>query len=154
MKFKLAVLLLASAFSSSIHAGPFADELSKCLVRSTSESDKTALMRWVFAAMAAHPEVKALSNITEKQGDELNKEASGLFVELLTSRCKGETEQALKFEGTETFKRSFQVLGEVAMQGLIANPEVTRFMGGLDRHLDTRALEKAFGKRSLQGKGR
>ena len=151
---KVKALLSMLLFSAAAHAGPFSDEMAKCLVRSTSESDKTALMRWVFAAMAAHPGVKALSNITERQGEELNKEASNLFVVLLTDRCKNETEQALKFEGADTFKKSFQVLGEVAMQGLIANPEVTRFMGGLDRHLDTKALERAFGKKMQQGKAR
>jgi len=46
-------------------AGPYSDDLAKCLVRSTTPEDKTLLVQWMFATMAlqrelfAHPDVAA-----------------------------------------------------------------------------------------------
>jgi hypothetical protein len=37
------VLLFASFCGSTAHAGPFGDEMAKCLVKSTSEADRTLM---------------------------------------------------------------------------------------------------------------
>ena len=124
MKFKTAVFLVLASLSASIYAVPFSDEMSKCLVKSTSDADKSLLIQWVFAAMSAHPDVKALSNVSNEKGIEINKRTAGLLVSLLTERCKAETQQAVKYEGPGVLKTSFQVLGEVAMQGMMTNPDV------------------------------
>lgn len=147
MKLPSLLLLAVTLFPLAAGAGPFTDEMSRCLVKNTSETDKELLIKWVFAAMAAHPKVKSLSNVSTEQGDRLNKETADLMVTLLVKRCKAETEQALKAEGASTFQASFQVLGQVAMQGLMTNPDVAQYMAGLEPHLDTKALEKAFGRK-------
>lgn len=66
---------------------------------------------------------------------------------LLTQRCRAETEQALRYEGAAAFQASFQILGQVAMQGLMTHPDVVTFMSGLQAHIDTEAVEAAFGAR-------
>lgn len=140
-----ALLLFLLLASSIAQAGPFTDEMSKCLVRSTSEADKTLLVKWIYAAMSAHPDVKALSNVSKTNGDQLNKATSVLVVRLLTQNCKTETEQALKYEGEKTFAASFEVLGAVAMQGIMANPDVNAYFAGFEQQLDAKALQDAFG---------
>jgi hypothetical protein len=140
-----ALLLCLLLVSSVAQAGPFTDEMSKCLVRSTNEADKTLLVKWIYAAMSAHPDVKALSNVSPQQGAQLNKETSVLVVRLLTKNCKSETEQALKYEGEKTFAASFEVLGGVAMQGIMANPDVSAYFAGFEQQLDAKALQDAFG---------
>lgn len=144
MKFKAAVFLVLTSLPASIYAGPFSDEMSKCLVKSTSDADKSLLIQWVFAAMSAHPDVKALSNVSNEKGIDLNKRTAGLLVSLLTERCKAETQQAVKYEGPGVLKTSFQVLGEVAMQGMMTNPDVVSYMGGLGKYVDTEALKKTL----------
>ncbi len=142
MKFKyfLFALFLAIPFSTS--AGPFTDKLSICLVQSTSDADKQLLIQWVFAAMSAHPGVHALSNVSVKKGQMLNKDTANLFMTLLTVRCKSEMKQALKFEGKSAFEASFKVLGEVAMNGLMKHPNVRKYMSGLDKNLDPKKLRE------------
>lgn len=143
---RIAALLISLLLLSCVaHAGPFTDEMSKCLVRSTSEADKTLLVKWIYAAMSAHPDVKALSNVSLEQGIQLNKQTSVLVVRLLTQNCKTETEQALKFEGEKTFAASFEVLGAVAMQGIMANADVSAYFAGFEQQLDAKALQDAFG---------
>jgi len=142
MKFKyfLFALFLATPFSTN--AGPFTDKLSICLVQSTSDADKQLLIQWVFAAMSAHPSVHALSNVSVKKGQMLNKKTANLFMTLLTVRCKSEMKQALKFEGKSAFEASFKVLGEVAMNGLMKHPNVRKYMSGLDKNLDPKKLRE------------
>ncbi len=85
-----------------------------------------------------------MANIPPKPGDDLNKGTASLFTVLLAERCKQEAQQALKFEGARTFETSFQVLREVAAQGLMTDPSVINFMTGLENHLDTELLENTF----------
>lgn len=140
-----ALLLCLLLVSGVAQAGPFTDEMSKCLVHSTSEADKTLLVKWIYAAMSAHPDVKALSNVSPQQGAQLNKETSVLVVRLLTQNCRTETEQALKYEGEKTFAASFEVLGGVAMQGIMADRDVSAYFAGFEQQLDAKALQEAFG---------
>ena len=145
MKSKCVLFIILTTLSLSSNAGPFTDELSKCLVKSTTQADKELLITWIYAAMSAHPKVKVLSNISNKKGEELNKNTADLFMNLLTVRCKSETEVAFKYEGVSTFSASFEVLGRVAMQGIMSNPDVNNYMSGLDKYIDTKEIENAFG---------
>ncbi len=141
MKLRFAFLLALAGFSSSAVAGPFNDKLSICLVKSTTEADKIVLMRWIFAAMASHPAVKDLGNITKEQGDKLNKDTATLFWSLISDRCGAETKDAIKYEGAGAISSSFEVLGKVAMQGLMADANVSKYMAGIDANLDPAALK-------------
>ena len=145
MKYFIIAILIT--FSLSVNAGPFTDKLSICLVKSTSKADKELLIQWVFAAISAHPNVSALSNISVEKGDALNKSTANLFIKLLTVKCKTETEQALKYEGKSTFQASFKVLGEVAMNGLMRRPNVGKYLSGLEKNMDSKALKKLVGKK-------
>ena len=40
-------LMLAMLLPRSNFAGPFTDEMTKCLVKTTTEADKTLLISWV-----------------------------------------------------------------------------------------------------------
>jgi len=150
MRLKVMLFLALIVMATTANAGPFTDEMSKCLVRSTSEADKTLLIKWIFAAMATHPDVESLSSVTPEMGEQLNKETGKLVMRLLTRSCKTETRQAVEFEGEDTFKASFGVLGQVAMQGLMANGEVSNYFSGFEKHLDAKELQRAFAKKPVQ----
>lgn len=142
MKIKFFLFILFTALSQSSVAGPFTDKLSICLVNNTSQADKSLLVKWIYAAISSHPEVRSMSNISVKKGNELNRETAALFTTLLTSRCYKETRSAIKYEGAIAFKTSFGVLGQVAMKGLIKNPDVNRYISGLDKYVDPKTLRK------------
>jgi hypothetical protein len=100
-----ALLLLACG---SAAAGPYGDDLAKCLVESTTHDDRTALVRWMFAAIAAHPAVASIAKVTPEVMEGANKSASALFMRLLTESCKEKAQKALKYEGPGTLQTSFQ----------------------------------------------
>jgi hypothetical protein len=122
-------------------AGPYADDLAKCLVASTTQEDRLTLVKWMFAAASLHPAVKSFTSVTEKQLDEGNKSTAELFMKLLTDSCKSEAERALQYEGPQTFQTSFQVLGQVAGKELFSSPEVAVAMAGLEKYVDKEKLE-------------
>jgi hypothetical protein len=46
----LAFVGTASIWTSMAAAGPYSDDLAKCLVKSTTKEDRVSLIRWLFAA--------------------------------------------------------------------------------------------------------
>ena len=55
------------------NAGQTVNQLSECLVKSTTAADKTTVLQWTFTALAQHPELKAFSNVTPEQKTALDK---------------------------------------------------------------------------------
>jgi hypothetical protein len=140
-----AALSLALMVSQSALAGPYSDEMAKCLVTSTSEADKNFLVKWMFAAAALHPAVKSISSVTDAQRNELNIKTAKLFERLLTESCKTQVQQAIKYEGQSTIESAFQVLGQVAARGLFSDPSVAGFIAQLGKHIDPKKMESVLG---------
>ena len=122
-----AVFALVLLAAQSATAGPYSDEMAKCLVASTSEADKNFLVKWMFAAAALHPAVKSISSISDAQRNELN------------------VKTAIKYEGQSTIESAFQVLGQVAARGLFSDPSVNGFIAQLGSHIDPKKMESVLG---------
>ena len=137
-------LLLASLATEPALAGPYSDDLTKCLVRSTTNADKNALVKWMFATAALHPEVKAIASVSDAQRDELNRNTARLFEKLLTDVCGPQAKEALKYEGPGTFEASFNVLGHVASRALFSDPAVADGVAGVGKHLNQQKMDDFF----------
>jgi hypothetical protein len=122
-------------------AGPFADDMAKCLVNSTSPEDRTQLVKWIFSVIALHPDLAAMSSISPKQRGEISKNAGALFQRLLLVSCRSQTQQALKNEGTQTIQYAFQVLGQVATRGLFTDSHVMEGTKDLAKYVDEEKLK-------------
>lgn len=127
-------------------AGPYSDDLSRCLVRSTGDADKRALVKWIFAAVALHPEVADIASVTPDQRAEMTRNTARIFEKLLAESCRTEVQQAVQYEGPQTIGSSFQVLGQVAARELFANPAVAANMADLGRYIDQKRIGEALGK--------
>ena len=142
----MVVLSVSLLICGTATAGPYADDMAKCLVKSTSEADKRDLIKWMFGAFSLHPDVESMVSVTNAEREQLNKNAGKLFMKLLTVSCKKETEEALKYEGKHTISNSFRILGSVAARGLMSHPNVGNFIAGLDKHVDKQKLDELFGQ--------
>ncbi|WP_029407835.1 hypothetical protein [Thiomicrorhabdus sp. Milos-T2] len=136
--------IMSSIIPFNAHAGVYTNELSKCLIESTSQRDRVALVRWMFTAASRHPAVKSISSVSETQLDAANKTTGQLIMRLLTVSCKNETEKAFQFEGQSTLESSFMVLGQVAGKELFSSPEVSAAMAGLNKYIDKNKLNSIF----------
>ena len=139
-----AILITAFFLTSAVpnaHAGIYIENLSKCLVKSTSTEDRTALVKWMFSAASLHPAAQSITTVSKQQRDETNKNTADLLTRLLTHSCEQETKKAVEFEGSITIQTSFQVLGEVAGRELFSNPEVNDGMSEMGKYLDQDKLD-------------
>lgn len=128
-----------------VHAGPYTDELSKCIVASTTTDDRVAIVKWMFSAASLHPAVKSITSVSEEQLDEANKITAKLLMRLLTDSCMQHAQKAIKYEGHRAIQSSFQILGQVAGRELFSSPDVAAGMAGFEKHFDSEKLESVLG---------
>lgn len=120
---------------SVAHADVFVDDLTRCLVKSTSSKDQTLFMVWLFGAMSVHPAVKGYSSMTAAQRDAGAKAAGVVMVRLITADCRKESVDAIRAGGAASLSASFRVVGETAMRGFSADPQVAAGMASLAQDL-------------------
>lgn len=137
--------LLALAVAPPASAGPATDKLSTCLVQHTSPADRELLVRWIFAAMASHPGVKDMSAVSPETARKLNRDTGALFQELIVVRCRAETTAAFAADGQAAINGAFEVLGKVATQGLMGDPQVDAFIADMAASLDPAKLAEVLG---------
>jgi hypothetical protein len=134
------VLAVASCLAlwtpAAAQAGVYADDLSKCLVASSSPDDQKVFILWMFSALGSHPDVKGYMTMTDAQRKSINQNTGRLFERLVTVDCRKEGVAALKYEGNSAMEAAFSVFGQVATRGLLTNPEVTKSLSGMAQAID------------------
>ena len=136
-----AFTFLLNISNKPIFAGPFGDEMAKCLVTSTSNRDRTKLVKWIFRVYGEHPEVSYMVNLSDREKKVIDKDIADIFTRLLSEDCIDETKKALDYEGEDVMTTAFEVLGEVASNGFIANPNVERSIGEFVEYVDFDKLD-------------
>ncbi|TXH74986.1 hypothetical protein [Thiobacillus sp.] len=139
-----ATLLALALNAGAAQAGPYSDDLAKCLVESTTTTDKNALVKWMFATAALHPAVKSIASITDAERAKSTRSTAELFVKLLTESCRAQAQQAVKYEGATALQTGFQILGQVAARELFADPNVAQGLAELEQYIDSRKIEQAL----------
>jgi hypothetical protein len=135
-----ACALCAGAVVQPAMAGPYADDLARCMVSGTSDSDKSSLVRWIFANASVHPDVSSIAAVGDAQRAEINQAMGKLITRLFAENCRQEAKEALQYEGQPALQTSFGVLGQVAMMNLMSNPAVAASFNGLSEHIDVARL--------------
>lgn len=123
-------------FSKPALAGAYTEDLTKCLVASTTTEDKAVLARWVFAILALHPDTASLAAVSDAQRAEFNAKTARLFERLVTETCKTQTQATVRNEGPAAIQSSFKSFGEVATRELLANPKVVNGISNAASNLD------------------
>jgi hypothetical protein len=141
---KLALAIAVCLMAAPAFAGPAVDTLLQCLADNTTGRDRKDLARWMFVAMAAHPEMHDLSTVTPATGDQVSQTVGVLLTRLMTDTCRPALQAAVKAEGREGVSAAFESLGKLAMQELLTNKEVRSSLMGFDKYVDRKKLESAF----------
>tara|TARA_B100001287_G_C22603782_1_gene491677 strand:- start:572 stop:1024 length:453 start_codon:yes stop_codon:yes gene_type:complete len=124
-----------------IYAGPFTDEMAKCLVTSTNDRDRTRLVKWIFRVYGDHPEVTYMIDLSNREKKFIDKDVADLFTRLLSEDCIDETKKALDYEGENVMFNAFQILGQVAAQGFNNNPYVMKSINEFVEMIDYKKLD-------------
>jgi hypothetical protein len=122
------------------------DALKKCLADNTTGKDRKDLAKWVFLAMAAHPEMKQHMNATASAAaDESSRTMAALVTRLLTDSCVNETKAVIQDgQGSRSLQLAFESLGQLAMRELMADNSVQASMGLFERYIDQQRFTEAL----------
>jgi hypothetical protein len=143
----LAAGMLAAAPSG---AGPYADDLAKCMLKTSTPADRAEFIKFLFSAMAQHPDVSSMANIPPRQFEATSKATGELIQRLLLQSCRSESHQAIRYEGMQAVFSSFQFYGQAMAAELFGNPIVAGKMRDLNKYLDADKFQ-AFAAESAAG---
>ena len=141
----LAACLCAATALPSV-AGPVSDVASTCLVDHTSGRDRKDLARWFVIAMSAHPEIRTMLTISQEVKEQADRKTGDLFTRLLAVDCPAEMKAAMQADGQLAFKVAFGKLGEVAVQELMTDRDVTASLGAADKYMDAAKVKDALAR--------
>lgn len=140
------VLVAAAVFGSTqiAIAGPTVDQLSECLVKATTATDKTTVLQWTFVALSTHPDLKSFSNVNEAQKTQLDQKFAQVVQRVIVEQCAAQTKAVIQAEGLQAVGDSFQELGRATGEEILKNPEVKQQLNGLIRYIDLNKLVTTF----------
>lgn len=125
-------------------AGATVDQLSECLVKSTTATDKTAVLQWTFVALSTHPDLKSFSNVTEDQKTQLDQKFAQVVQRILVEQCAEQTKAVIKTEGISAVGDAFQALGRNTGDEILKNQEVKAQLKGVLKYVDMGKLVSTF----------
>ena len=135
---------LSNISNKPVFAGPFGDEMAKCLVTSTNKRDRTKLIKWIFRVYGDHPEVSYMIDLSDREKKVIDKDIADVFTRLLSEDCVDETKKALDYEGDNVMFTAFQALGQVAAQGFNVNPIVERSINKFNEFIEYEKLDYLY----------
>jgi hypothetical protein len=141
------LLLLTGALTVTAQvamAGPAVDQLSDCLMKSTTATDKTTVLQWTFVALSTHPDLQSFSHVTAEQKQQLDKNLAQVLQRIIVEQCSAQTKAVIQAEGLEAIGDSFQQLGRTTGEEILKNPEVNQQLKGLVRYIDISKVATTF----------
>ena len=141
--FIVAVILAVPALA---HAQEPDNALKTCVTDNTSGKDRKDLAKWVFFAMAAHPEMKEYTDPKVAAAlDESSQKLAALVTRLLTESCVNEVRAVMKTgQGSQALTFAFESLGKLAMQELMTDKTVQNTMGLFQHYVDQKRLNEVL----------
>ena len=126
-------------------AVPASKTLSTCFADNTTGKERKDLARWIFVSMSAHPEISSLAKVSPDDRLAVNKSMAALVTRLLTENCPRQAREAMAAESSAGMIAAFRSLGEIAMQELTSNPEVSVSVGSYAQYLDEKTIQAISG---------
>ena len=148
MRILAAVLLSGLALSAgpTLAATPETEVFGQCLIGKTNGDDRLLLARWMTFAFAAHPIVQDAVTVDKSKLAETDSKMAELVMALLTDRCNAEARAAVAAEGNPApaMEKAFEMLGAVASQEVMLDPQVMTTINGFATYLDEARLGAAL----------
>jgi hypothetical protein len=124
----------APAFS-----GAPTNQLGSCMVDSLNGKERKQLARWIFFAIAAHPEINSFSNVTQNDLDTTDEIIGKLITRLLVKDCPEELKAANRANPLAV-QQSFELVGQVAVQELMNDEHVLQAITNYSRYTDLETI--------------
>lgn len=139
-----AVALAVSLAPAPAAANPVVEASQACFADNTTGKDRKLLGKWIFLALAGHPEIANYSSASPEDHEQASRELAALFMRLVTEDCATEMKDLATIGGSEAMKLPFQHLGQIAMQELMTHQSVSANISGFEKYLDEAKLNAVF----------
>lgn len=139
-----ALALVCLFFASTANAGPYADALARCMNDRMSDADRVVMMKWMYGALGAHPQVQELATIDAAKFTPVSRAMGALVRRLIVQDCRSEGAAAVKNEGMGSIELAFSSVGQFAARGLFAEPAVLERVADYTKHIDVSELTRAL----------
>lgn len=133
-----------SGMSQVAMADSAVEQLSDCLEKATTTTDKTTVLQWTFVALSAHPDLQSFSHVSAEQKDQLDQKLAQVLQRVIVEQCAAQTKAVIKSDGVQAVAESFQELGQSAGEEIIKNPAVKQQLQGTLRYIDLNKLVMTF----------
>ena len=137
-------ILTIMVIPATSNANQSAQKLGVCLVDSLNGKERKELAKWIYFGMSAHSTIKPYSNISQKKLASMNKYVGTLITRLITEDCPKIAKKAINENGSSAFEYAFEIVGKVAMQELMTEPSVEKYLGAFEQYLDQDKFNQAF----------
>ncbi|MCW9031589.1 MAG: hypothetical protein OQK58_08900 [Gammaproteobacteria bacterium] len=122
------------------------DVFSNCLVDALNGKERKNLAKWIFFAIAAHPDITSYSKASTKDINDSDKYVGKLITKLLTADCSNELNNARK-SNPRAIEQGFGLVGKVAMQELMTNQNVTKAISNYIKYADQEKINQVLLKK-------
>ncbi|MDO8465380.1 MAG: hypothetical protein Q7S46_09055 [Gallionella sp.] len=136
---KSIVLIIGIFISVPALSDSTTNNLGRCMIDALNGKERKQLAKWIFFAIAAHPEINSYSRATTKDINESDDTVGKLITRLLTSDCPNELKIAYKSDPL-TVQKSFELVGQVAMQELMTNQNVMKSITNYAQYADQKKI--------------
>lgn len=140
------ILSLGLVISTPTYANSPTDVFANCLVDNLNGKERKNLAKWIYLAMAAHPEIKSLSSASANDILKSDKYIGKLITKLLTINCPNELNKATK-SNPSALEQGFGLVGKVAMQELMTNKKVTESLQNYIKYADIEKITAISNKK-------
>ncbi|MBI1423105.1 MAG: hypothetical protein GC149_06540 [Gammaproteobacteria bacterium] len=136
----IVIFMLATLAAPAFADNP-AGALGNCLVDNLNGKERKNLAKWIFLAIAAHPDIKTYSSASPADIQQSDQFVGKLITRLLTVNCPAELKKAHAAD-PQAVKKAFGLVGRVAMQELMANQNVTQALTNYAKYADLAKIDK------------
>ncbi len=134
------LLTISVVIATPVYSASPADDLGVCLVDSLNGKERKALAKWIFFAIAAHPDINSYSNASSDDIQKSDVYIGKLITRLLTENCPGELRKANAADPM-AIQNAFELVGKVAMQELMTDENVMRSITNYANYVDQEKLQ-------------
>lgn len=127
--------LVAAQAGRAQTISPAEKSLAECVRLKSTGQDRLTLGRWFVATMGSAPQVSDVAKIDPAVRATLNRQFAATFTRLVVSDCLTETKALGPTRDSKAFELVGRVLGELAVQEILTNPDATAALDGFTEYL-------------------
>jgi len=140
---KIITITLGLVIAAPAQASSPTNALSSCLVDTLNGKERKSLAKWIFFSIAAHPEINTYSSASIKDINKSDQYVGKLITRILTIDCPKELKTANNADPL-AIQKAFEVVGQVAMQELMANENVMKTITNYAKYTDQDKINRVL----------